>query len=217
MLTKLYIVRHTQTTGNVEKRLTGRDDYEVTYEGNKFIRALTQRLENINFDKVYSSTSGRAVKTVELLAEKNNLDIIQSDELCEMYFGIYDGMKWEDVNSINPLIHENHVKTNEIMGIENQESSEVVANRMYDYIRKICIENLNKTILISSHGVSIEAFLRKITGEPFGNKREEYSQKNTSLNIVQYDSKIDCFEVLLLNDYSHLIQKDKESKNDNGR
>ena len=33
MKTKLYIVRHAETTGNIEKRLTGRKDYELTKKG----------------------------------------------------------------------------------------------------------------------------------------------------------------------------------------
>ena len=72
MVTKIYIVRHTQTVGNVEKRLTGRKDYEVTEEGKKYIELLTERLKNTKFDKIYSSISGRAIKTVEPIAKLNH-------------------------------------------------------------------------------------------------------------------------------------------------
>ena len=57
---------------------------------------------------------------------------------------------------------------------------------------------------MASHGVAIEAFLRKVTKVPFKEKREEYSQKNTSINIVEYDSEKDKFDVKVLNDISHL-------------
>lgn len=204
MITKIYLVRHTQTIGNVEHRLTGREDYELTEEGKKYVSLMTKRLENIKLDAIYSSTSGRAKKTVKPLADLNQKEIIESDRLCEMYFGIYDGMTWDKVNEINPQITINHKKTNEIMGIPEQESTEAVANRMYEYIRKISKENLGKTILIGSHGVAIEAFLRKITGEPFLEKIQEYSQKNTTVNIVEYNDENDSFEVILLNDISHL-------------
>ena len=113
--TRIFIVRHTETVGNIEKRLTGRQDYEVTPRGEKLIQKLTTELSNIKFDKIYSSTSGRAIKTVENLAELNNLEIETKEDLCEMYFGIYDGWKWEDVNKINQQIHKMHVETNEIM------------------------------------------------------------------------------------------------------
>ena len=203
MKTKIYLVRHTRTIGNDERRLVGRADYEVTQVGQEYINKLTEKLKNIKFDKIYSSTSGRAKKTIAPLAEQNGLDIIQDDNLCEMYFGIYDGMKWEEVNKINPEIDRLHIETNEIMNIPEQETTEQVAERMYKYIEKISKENLGKTILICSHGVAIEAFLRRITKVPFIEKREEYSQRNTSINILEYNQNGE-FKVLTINDKSHI-------------
>ncbi len=213
MQTKIYLIRHTQTTGNVEKRLTGRKSFEITPVGDTYINLITDRLKNVKFDKVYSSTSKRAIKTVEPLAKLNHLEVLPNENLCEMYFGIYDGWTWDKVNKVNPKIHEDHMRTNEIMGIPEQEPTEVVANRMYAYIEKICQENAGKTILIGSHGVAIEAFLRKVTGEPFVAKREEYSQKNTSLNLLESDCEKNKFHLALLNDLSHLEKAKEERKN----
>ena len=204
MITKLYIVRHTRTVGNDERRLTGRKDYKITEEGKIYIQKLTDRLKEIKFDKMYSSTSGRAIKTIEPLAKLNGLEIETNENLCEMYFGIYDGWKWEDVNRINPKIDELHKETNEIMKIPEQESTKEVANRVYNYIRAISIENSGKVLLIASHGIAIEAFIRKVNNEEFTKNVEANSQKNTSVNIVEYDSEKDKFEVKLLNDLSHL-------------
>ena len=204
MKTRLFIVRHTETIGNVEKRLTGRQDYEITERGQVLIQKLTKELEKIKFDRAYSSTSRRAIKTIEPIVEKQNLKIEESDELCEMYFGIYDGMKWSDVDKINPTISKLHKKTNEIIEIPNQETTAEVANRMNKIMLKIANENLNKTVLICSHGVAIEAFLRSITGIKFTEKREEYSQKNTSINILNFDNEKNSFKIDLLNDISHI-------------
>ena len=44
MKTKIYLVRHTQTIGNTERRLSGRTDFEVTPDGQKYIEKLTNRL-----------------------------------------------------------------------------------------------------------------------------------------------------------------------------
>ena len=210
MKVTFYIVRHTQTVGNVEKRLTGREDYNVTINGEKYIELLTKRLVSIDFDKVYASTSGRAIKTVKPLAIANGLDVIEDENLCEMYFGIYDGWKWEDVNKVNPNIDKLHKETNEIIGIENQETTEQVRDRMTKAITKIAEKNLGSTILVGSHGVAIEAFLRGITGIPFLEQIEEYSQKNTCVNIVEYDSETKKFELKLLNDISHLTSEKYE-------
>lgn len=209
MKTKIYLVRHTQTVGNIEKRLSGRTDFELTLDGKKYVEKLTNRLKNIKFDKAYSSISGRAVKTIEPICKLQGLEIEKTDKLCEMDFGIYDGLKWEEVNKINPKIKQTQDEINEIAGIPDQESTEEVANRMFSFIRTVSIQNAGKVILMSSHGVAIEAFIRKVNHEKFSENKEANSQKNTAINIIEYDIEKDNFEVTLLNDFSHLKEKDK--------
>lgn len=200
--TRIFIVRHTETVGNIEKRLTGRQDYEVTPRGEKLIQKLTTELLNIKFDKIYSSTSGRAIKTVENLAKLNNLEIENKEDLCEMYFGKYDGWKWEDVNRIQPEIKQRQNEINEISRIEGQETMEYVADRMDKCIRNIAQANIGKTILISSHGVAIEAFLRKISGIPFSQEREKFCQYNVAINELEYEN--DKFKIIQLANIDYL-------------
>ena len=126
-----------------------------------------------------------------------------------MYFGIYDGMKWTEVNMINPQIDKIHRETNEIMKIPEQESTEEVRKRMNKIMLKIANENLGKTVLVCSHGVAIETFLRSITRVPFVKERREYSQANTSVNIVNFDGDTQKFSLEKLNDLSHLKKEEK--------
>ena len=209
MRTRIFIVRHTETVGNIEKRLTGRKDYDLTEEGKKYNKYLTKRLEDIKFDSAYSSTSKRTSRTIQQLADINHIKIRELDELCEMYFGIYDGMKWTEVNMINPQIDKIHRETNEIMKIPEQESTEEVRKRMNKIMLKIANENLGKTVLVCSHGVAIETFLRSITRVPFVKERREYSQANTSVNIVNFDGDTQKFSLEKLNDLSHLKKEEK--------
>ena len=202
MKTRIIIVRHTETIGNVEKRLTGREDYELTEIGREKIKKLTQELKNISFNKVYSSPSKRAIKTVLPLAKINNVPIEEIEELSEMFFGIYDGWKWEDVNKIQPEIKQNQIKINEIIGIPGQETTEQVAERMYEVIEKIAKRNVGKNILIASHGVAIEAFLRKIFNIKFKDEREKFCQYNVAINDLYYEEG--RFYVRRLADISYL-------------
>jgi len=135
MKTRVFIVRHTETIGNVEKRLTGRQDYEITERGQVLIQKLTKEL-------------------------------------------------------------------NEIVGIPGQESMEETAKRMYNYIFKIVKENEGKTILISSHGVAIEAFLRKIENIKFRYEREKFCQYNVAINELEF--KNDKFKIIRLADINYL-------------
>lgn len=121
-----------------------------------------------------------------------------------MYFGIYDGWKWEEVNKINPEIDRIHKETNKIMCIPDQETTEQVEKRIYDCVEKIAKENIGKNVLICSHGIAIETFLRKINNEKFTEDIELYGQRNTSINVLEYDCEKNKFKVLILNDFSHL-------------
>ncbi|MCI9087690.1 MAG: histidine phosphatase family protein [Clostridia bacterium] len=202
MKTKIWIVRHTETIGNIEKRLTGRKDYEVTENGRRLVNLLTQELGNIKFDKVYSSPSTRAVATIQPLAVKNKLTIEKIDGLVEMYFGIYDGWKWEEVDKVRPEIKEQQRNINEIYGIPEQETMEEVAERMYKTILQIANANIGKNILISSHGVAIEAFLRKIVNLPFREEREKFCQYHVAINEVEFENN--AFFIQRLADISYL-------------
>lgn len=189
MKTKIFLVRHTETVGNIESRLTGRKDYELTHKGQVLVAQLTEKLKHIYFSKIYASTSARTVKTIETLAKLNNLAIEQLESLSEMYFGIYDGWKWEDVNQIQPEIKNTQNEINEIVGIPKQETMEEVANRMMKTITRIAKENEGKTILICSHGVAIEAFLRKIEGIPFKDRRKEFCQHHVAINELDFENE----------------------------
>ena len=61
--TRIFIVRHTETIGNVEKRLAGIKDYEITENGEKLIDKLTRELRNIKFDKIYITPIRMAMST----------------------------------------------------------------------------------------------------------------------------------------------------------
>ena len=206
MRTRIVIVRHTETIGNIEKRLTGRQDYELTKSGKEKICKLTEELKNIKFSKMYSSTAKRALKTIQPLAEINDLIIQELEELSEMYFGEYDGWKWEDVNKIHPEIKDNQNKINEIYGIPGQETMEEVAERMYNIMEKLAKENIGETILIASHGVAIEAFLRKILKKKFSEEREKFCQYNVAINELYYENG--KFYVTRMADISYLDRKE---------
>lgn len=205
MKTSIYIVRHAETIGNLEKRLTGRTDFDISPQGRKSIELLTNRLSNIKFDNLYSSLSKRTKETIEPLAKLNKKQIIEIEELGEMSFGKYDGWTWEKVNKVNPLIKLRQIEINEISGIPEQETMKEVAERMEKCMASIIKQNEGNTILICSHGVAIEAFLRRILKVPFNKEREKFCQHNTAINQIEVDEK-GKYSIIKMSDISHLTK-----------
>ena len=203
-MTDVYLIRHAQCTGNVENKLTGKGDYDLAEEGKMQVQLLTNYLKNIKFDKVYSSPLKRTIKTIAPIAKLENINIQLSQELEEMDFGIYDGFTWEQVDKLDNKIMHNSKK--EIMGIPKQETTKQVQKRMKKIMKRIVKENPNKTILVCSHGIAIEAFLREIAKVPFNVESKKFSQGNTSVNIISYDEKKKKFYIKDLCETKHLQQ-----------
>ena len=201
-MTYIILVRHAECEGNRSNALTGRTDFKLTKNGEKMAQDLLKELKKIKIDSIYSSTSTRCINTVKPTAEYFNLPIKTRDDLMEKYFGIYDGMTWEEVNKINPKIIENKKKYHEITGIPNQETTKELEKRMNNCIRQIAQENDGKTVLICSHGCSIFTFFNSIEYIKDPVEREKYSQSNAAINILEYkDGK---FKIIKINQTSHL-------------
>jgi broad specificity phosphatase PhoE len=62
----LFMIRHGETTGNVQKLFYGNMDLPLTETGRDQARALRPLLENYRFDRVYSSDLSRAAETAQL-------------------------------------------------------------------------------------------------------------------------------------------------------
>ena len=92
---KLYITRHGRTEWNTIGRLQGWLDSPLTEEGIKRAERLSKRLENIDFDSIYSSSQKRALDTAHIL-NKKNIEIQILDELKELSLGKWEGMKLKD-------------------------------------------------------------------------------------------------------------------------
>ena len=87
---KLFVVRHGQTSYNVENKVCGSTDADLNETGIMQAKAAAQKFSDIHIDKVYSSPLRRAAKTAEIIAAKANInkeDIIIDKRLSEQDYG----------------------------------------------------------------------------------------------------------------------------------
>ena len=76
MSTNLYLTRHGETVWNTQKLMQGWKDSPLTDRGIKQARQLSERLSEVSFDAIYSSTSNRAVRTAEIIKGERSLEVI---------------------------------------------------------------------------------------------------------------------------------------------
>lgn len=163
--TKIILVRHGQSIGNLTRTFLGHTDLDLSETGFLQAKATAEHLKNEKIDKIYSSDLKRAYNTAKFHADLRNLDVICSKKLREAYAG-----EWENQN-VDRLI--------EIWGREmfadqwkanfgeftfpGGESIKEAGKRFYNEILTISHENQGKTVLICAHAAVIRAFWAIIT------------------------------------------------------
>lgn len=195
MKTKLFLVRNAECEGNINNILGESNNFKITEHGKKTIEVLTEYFKNEMIYNIYSSKSTMCIETVEKLAQKLGIEIKIENNLREKSFGIYDGKNWDEIIKEQPELKKFRKKKIEILGIPNQESTKQVADRMLKIMEKIAEENLGQNVIVVSHGVAIETFLRTVVGIPYSEEKDKYFQKNAAINVVVYDDEFEVFEV----------------------
>src|SRR5699024_7785169 len=105
MLT-LYLVRHGETEWNLDNRLQGSLNSELTQKGVKDVMKLKNDTDKINWDAIYSSPSKRAFHTAKILRGSN--EIFCDARLKEMNIGKFEGLTWGEVKLINKYQYKNY-------------------------------------------------------------------------------------------------------------
>lgn len=94
---KLVLVRHGQSTWNLENRFTGWTDVDLTDLGREEARQAGELLRDggYDFDIAYTSVLKRAIRTLELVQEVMNLEwlpVIRAWQLNERHYGSLQGL-----------------------------------------------------------------------------------------------------------------------------
>ncbi|HXB92516.1 MAG TPA: 2,3-diphosphoglycerate-dependent phosphoglycerate mutase [Puia sp.] len=95
----LVIVRHGQSTWNLENRFTGEVDVDLTTLGRQEARAAGQKLKGIPFSCAFTSVLKRAIETLEEILEQTghpDLPVIRDKALNERNYGTLQGLNKAD-------------------------------------------------------------------------------------------------------------------------
>ena len=89
-VTKIYLIRHGESVGNLHRICLGHTDLDLTDLGLKQAKKTADALLGVDFTAIYSSDLIRAVHTAEPHAIKRGLNVNTSDSFRELYFGDWE-------------------------------------------------------------------------------------------------------------------------------
>ncbi len=166
--TQIYLVRHGQSVGNLNRAILGHTDLDLTELGVEQAQKCARFLKETHVDAIFSSDLKRAYSTAREHAELRKMSIIRSFELRELYFGDWEGVRVADVEHTDLY----SVSWKENFGTftaPNGESVQALAQRVYSFIEKKAIENPSKSLIFVFHAAAIRSFWGKISEIPFEN------------------------------------------------
>ncbi len=204
MTTRVFVVRHGQTYGNIEGRFCGHFETELTPLGVAQAQALGRRLRNAEIDAAYSSDLSRAVVTTEHALEyKPGVTVVTDEDLREMHYGDWEGCEGRDLREKHPELMRDFF-LGRAEGAPGGETLAEVRRRTSAAVLRAVEANRDGTVLVVSHGNAIMAMLAEFLRLPL-ESTWSFSCDNTSITRLQF-SKSGRFTLLGYNDATHLEQ-----------
>lgn len=197
----LVLVRHGQSTFNLENRFTGELDVPLTPRGREEARAAGMKLKDTPFAQGFTSVLRRAVETMTLLLEaagQSQLPVTPDRALNERNYGRLQGLDKAEVAAEFGPDQVAVWRRSFSVRPPGGESLADTADRVIPYYRQQ-IEPLlrqGRNVLIVAHGNSLRALmmhLEKISAEeipnvdlPTGVPRQYTLDDNGAVEKVQY-------------------------------
>ena len=191
----LVLIRHGQSTWNLENRFTGWWDVDVTEQGVAEARAAGQLMaaKGLDFDLTFTSLQRRAIKTLNLALEEMGrlwLPVEKDWRLNERHYGGLTGLNkaetaarhgeaqvkvWRRSFDTPPPVLEPGGEFDLAadrryagIAIPNTESLKDTIARVLPYWEQRIVPELNagKRVLISAHGNSLRALVKHLSNIP---------------------------------------------------
>lgn len=177
---KLFLIRHGQTTANVNKQYAGQQDVPLTEEGRQQAERIRPILGQISFDKVYSSDLSRAINT-QMLA----LPGVEGERtalLREYDVGSLVGLHFDEVRRL----HGGQISTGSIRGYADfgGESTEMVCQRMRSFLSELEADACENVAAFVHNGI-MNSMLEIVLGVAFD--RQAVRSGNCAIHVFEFD------------------------------
>ena len=153
---KIYLVRHGETTGDIENRYGGSYDDHLTGLGRGQLQETASKLVGKDIEKIFTSPLIRAKESAEIISSVINASIEIRDGLRERHYGVLTGLTNTEALEKYPKEVEAH--KNPLNTDPDGESYQDFQNRVLNTF-KIITNEKHQAVSIISHGGPIKQIL----------------------------------------------------------
>lgn len=184
---KVYLLRHSITRGNQEKRFIGSTDESLCEEG--IALAKEKKLPPVN--KVYVSPLKRCQETAKIIYADHEIAVISG--LRETDFGDFEYKNYEELNGNKE--YQKWIDSEAMCGFPNGESMEDTNRRVKDtflHIIKDAVNHRYDSIAIVTHGGTIMSIMTLFAKEE--RSYHDWLTKNCEGFLLEIDGGSACYQ-----------------------
>lgn len=187
-MTTVLLVRHGQSTANLNDVFAGHYDAELTEIGHAQAERTAQFIaDTYKVDAIYSSDLRRACGTAMHLANLLTLPVMPDAGMREVFAGEWEGAPFYHLGETHPTEWE-HWRTD--IGTSRCPGGESVAEmgeRVYETVCRIASENDGKTVVIFTHATPIRSVEWRLSAQPLSHMQKIPWVSNASVTELEYD------------------------------
>lgn len=191
---RLFLVRHGQTSANVDHVWHGHTDTPLTELGVEQTRRLGEYFHNYvpNIHAIYSSPLQRARHTAEQIARAGGFEVRFDPRLMEFGAGDFEGKSFHELKNdygfIDRVIEDEHHRA------PGGESRAEVTERFVEAVDGFLLNHPGENIVVVAHGLAI-AFALSHWIDKDRSKWMNYQISNTSVTeICPVDAEMKFFD-----------------------
>ena len=159
---KIYLIRHGETTGDIEDRYGGDYDDHLTDKGKKKSQKLAQQLQGKGIEVIFVSPRIRARETAEEVRKSLNVPVEVVEDLRERNnYGVLSGLTKVEAKERHPVDFEKISEDKTNHDVTDSESYEDITKRATAVFENLLHEDYD-TIAIVSHGGIISTYVREV-------------------------------------------------------
>jgi broad specificity phosphatase PhoE len=180
-MAEIILVRHGETAWNVEEVFRGRLDIELNERGIKQAELLAESLSELKIEAVYSSPLKRALKTAEVIARRQRLEVRVSPGLIDGDFGQWQGLSLKEVRNKYTELYEQWATSPQLVKIPGGESLDEVRERALKVVDGVVAEHGGRVVLVSHRVVNkvLICALLGLDNSHFWNIRQDVAATTT--------------------------------------
>lgn len=210
-MTKIYLVRHCESSGNKDRIFQGQHNADISEKGAKQLEFLAERFRNIPLHKIYASSLTRAYKTAKAVADVKGMDVEINNDFIEINLGGLDGKPWDYIFDNNPDLKQSWYHEPHTFAPPGGETMREVYERASKGLEKIIAnpENQNKTVLIATHGCCLRNLLCYVLHGDIKQLGQVQGAANTGVTLLSCNN--DGIKVEFMCDQTHLPEEYRSS------